>query len=616
MFNKPFRVKSNVALRSSERKRILNQVKQLYSTEENEEQLSGCFSSKEETNVVKIQTHKGKSVTIYTAQKDALFFELDNRLFPTLPAIWRFNIRLPALTTHLPVIPKLANGADLMLPGVVLPQLIEQWISFAKGAIVGINTEENITCLSLGITLMSSEDMLHNTDRHGKAVQIVHNFGDHLWAFGEKVQPPIVKPTMEENIMALEQNSKKPAGFETVEAAEQISILPENTQTTEDTTPTINECEEEEINSKLQKVEINSNIDGRDVHESQNAIYSETVDAKPEPELMDDLLEFCFLNGLKGRLKDKDLPILASTFFRNHVLPSCPADKTLEIKKTTFKKFGKYLKHVAEIKLVEVKELSKGNDSIVAVNRGHDLYRAFKLVTTKTHNDEGSTSNTESYCGVITQKTYEPPEVSVVYGVNHATKDFFALAGVKKGAVFASGDIRQLVTTYIKENDLGKGRMVTLDPILHNVVCGKGQEDTTEVPWDHLFRTLLSKMQLSHKITFKGTDPIIKKGEPPTVNIATQVRTGNKKVTLVKNLEAFYIDPQQFADIVRKQAQASTSLSTVPGSNPKSPMQQVLIQGNQVSCVESILTGDRYKLASKFLMGLENAPKKKGKGKR
>jgi len=41
---------------------------------------------------------------------------------------------------------------------------------------------------------------------------------------------------------------------------------------------------------------------------------------------------------------------------------------------------------------------------------------------------------------------------------------------------------------------------------------------------------------------------------------------------------------------------------------------QVLIQGNQTRAVESLLTVD-YKLPRKYLKGLENAPKKKGKQK-
>lgn len=42
---------------------------------------------------------------------------------------------------------------------------------------------------------------------------------------------------------------------------------------------------------------------------------------------------------------------------------------------------------------------------------------------------------------------------------------------------------------------------------------------------------------------------------------------------------------------------------------------QVLIQGNQVSLVESLLTGQEYKIPRKYLKGLENAPKSKRKGR-
>ncbi len=61
---------------------------------------------------------------VYYQSKCPLFFEYEKdrgQVFPTVYALWRF----PALmTTSFPtwsnVMPKIANGADLMLPGVIV----------------------------------------------------------------------------------------------------------------------------------------------------------------------------------------------------------------------------------------------------------------------------------------------------------------------------------------------------------------------------------------------------------------------------------------------------------------------------------------------------------------
>src|SRR5690348_13893982 len=51
----------------------------------------------------------------------------------------------------------------------------------------------------------------------------------------------------------------------------------------------------------------------------------------------DSLLEYSFFAAIK-RVKDKDLPILLSTFYSGNILPNRPATTTVDIKKTKYKK--------------------------------------------------------------------------------------------------------------------------------------------------------------------------------------------------------------------------------------------------------------------------------------
>ena len=85
--------------------------------------------------------------------------------------------------------------------------------------------------------------------------------------------------------------------------------------------------------------------------------------------------------------------------------------------------------------------------------------------------------------------------------------------------------------------------------------------------------------------------------------------SGNKSVTLITGFEGFLIDPDYFAELIKKRAQASASI----GPDLTGKMTQVQVQGNQTKHVQHI-TEQIFKLDTKFISGLENIKKgKKGK---
>ena len=49
-----------------------------------------------------------------------------------------------------------------------------------------------------------------------------------------------------------------------------------------------------------------------------------------------------------------------------------PQDKTLDVKKSSYKKLSKFLKEMQDRGLIRVKELSKGVESIVEVYKDHE----------------------------------------------------------------------------------------------------------------------------------------------------------------------------------------------------------------------------------------------------
>lgn len=98
MFIKPFKVKSNVQITKSEVKKLKTRLVKQFKL--SEEEASLIFPSKSSYSVVKIITHAEQLVTVYTADKRPMIFEIDDRLYPTLYALWLTPKIVPHICTH------------------------------------------------------------------------------------------------------------------------------------------------------------------------------------------------------------------------------------------------------------------------------------------------------------------------------------------------------------------------------------------------------------------------------------------------------------------------------------------------------------------------------------
>lgn len=81
--------------------------------------------------------------------------------------------------------------------------------------------------------------------------------------------------------------------------------------------------------------------------------------------------------------------------------------------------------------------------------------------------------------------------------------------------------------------------------------------------------------------------PVIK-GKVQPITMVISNRSGNKKVTLVDNLELYGIPIQKFAKQCQHGVAASTSVLNVPGKKS----QQLLVQGNQIHFIHKLLKGN------------------------
>jgi len=102
-------------------------------------------------------------------------------MFPTVYSLWRNPGIVPVVRTHAPVMERLYDGADLMIPGLVGP--------FPEGAkagrIVGIaSLERPGVPVVVGVCEVDVSALEQVAGEKGKAVRVLHWVGDEIWKLG------------------------------------------------------------------------------------------------------------------------------------------------------------------------------------------------------------------------------------------------------------------------------------------------------------------------------------------------------------------------------------------------------------------------------------------------
>jgi len=120
MFRKPFKVKSNVAIRGSDRRKLKDHVSKSFPLLSAED-VSALVPNKEPMTVMNILTHSETTVTCYCLHKNPVLFDVEGTLLPTVYTLWKYPHMLISFKTPPNVFPILSGGADLMFPGVLEP---------------------------------------------------------------------------------------------------------------------------------------------------------------------------------------------------------------------------------------------------------------------------------------------------------------------------------------------------------------------------------------------------------------------------------------------------------------------------------------------------------------
>ncbi|XP_058805254.1 eukaryotic translation initiation factor 2D [Phymastichus coffea] len=578
MFIKPFKVKSNNQLKGTERKKLCEEIAQAFPTLQSEE-IQNLLPKKEAVSILKITTHCGHTGKVYCAAKVPLFFQFEKisppQLFPTVFTLWQHPTLFYTFVTRPLVVPKLAGGASLMLPGVVTdhPPNYRSYGKLEKGVTVSVATNDNMAPIAVGITALSSEDM-YMSGGFGKCVEILHVIGDTLYNMDKPlVRPKLGPPVFEKN--------------QTNEAFPEQDIEPQQANGNQ-----ISEISKTVKNVNINKQENDDNAGDivqdsaeteEPLDESNNGDVKEDLDPVQK---MDRLLEYCFLKACKTSLKKSDLPIIVSTFFKNHVIGVCPPGCTVDIKKSSFRKLSVFLAHIKDKGLIDT-SVTKGVETLLSVKFDHPLIKSLEVMEEPLAKEEEIT---------------HAPVISECFKVTAAVVPVLSKFGYEKGDILKRAEIRRCFAEYVKGENLQDGKILKINPQLADIFRTK--ENQVTVTMEDGINKFIGKMTHTHEITIAG-NKLLHSGKLEPIDITVATRSGNKKVTLINNLETFGIKLEEFS----KECQgigASATITDVPGKKTLS----VLVQGNQVLYVYKLLT-EKYRISKNHIKGLEFAPKKK-----
>ncbi|KAK6116717.1 hypothetical protein DH2020_049537 [Rehmannia glutinosa] len=585
MFKKAVEAKSQQRLSGADRKKLKRAIRERFPNASDAD-MDILLPPKVEITVSKFPNR----VLVYGLEGDCpMFYDSDGRgsqIFPTVYALWKVPDLLPAFMLKGGEVSRFVlGGADLMFPGIQIPA--EGLPSFSAGEPWTVKVPGNLAPIAVGVTTMSSTEAL-NAGLRGKALRISHYYRDTLWELAENCYVPnagfFEDAVFEDPALfsAGQASGSCEDGFSVgqtdainneymggASAADGIPLIPDSAATED---PIVKNEASEQITTAMVDLQVTENASGIESNvDDQNPLSVEDVDV---------LLDKCLLQALHTTVKDKDLPMPGSVLWSGHVLPCRPSGITLDIKKSSYKKLSKWLQSKSANGLISVKEDKyKKETTLSFVNRKHLEYTSFKPEKKKVEKNEQSAKSIANE-----GQSHKLLDVVELYKPSAHVNPIFAAIGADTGKLYNASEASEIVFGYIEKENLVKQTdksIVVLDTTLCDALfkgaIKKGSMYPTEIHKKDIGQSFINRMQAHHLVT-RGNDSIVRKGALKPIQILTERRQGNKKVTKLSGLESFLIDGEALASELQKKFACSTTVSELPGKKGL----EVLVQGGVI----------------------------------
>ncbi|KAF8491966.1 hypothetical protein JB92DRAFT_2752438 [Gautieria morchelliformis] len=588
-FKKPFHdIKTSAPLRSSDRRKLKQRIVQTFSLEAE----TGDTLVPESLLSLKFNTHLDEPGVAYLSPEgDPLWFSLgkaSNDLIPTVYTLWKQPTLLPVLSTPPAVIPVLMGGADLMIPGV-----IQHPHNIRRTDLVAVT--HHVTArraltppLAVGRMAVHAEEL--QKDVKGKAVHILHTFGDSLWGMGRKSDIP--------DSFEMSPFLTKTDGANEPDEAEATSHF--------------SEIEQDKGEGPSRTVESHQHAD------MPSAALPETTPQGRHLQSTRQITEILRRSTIQAiysqlsKLPPSAFPITSSTLYSTYILPSRPLSSQaistpVDIKHSNYKNLTAFLRTIEKDGFLRLKDF-KGDLNILGVNASHPEIQAhvsYQTVGDKEKREETKTKREKSDRGkvkeIIVRELWKPHAQSV---------QFFEAIGKNPKDLYSLIDLRTIINEYAASHSLANAReqqYIHPDELLLSVlVAPKSGETVPYIKRDEAVKRLYERMQNWHEVAIDGEDPVIRKGQLNPVSVMVKVRQGRKASTLVTGCETFFVSPEFMGDELKRICATSTSVSPVPG---KGNMMEVLVQGKQIKAVTEFLI--EQGVPKRWIVAADHSEKKK-----
>jgi len=117
---------------------------------------------------------------LYLVQGELWLVKLQTAIFPGLPALLADNVQLPQVVVDMGAVAHIANGADVMAPGIFR---IDEQLGIDDLAV--IIDQKNLMPLAVGRMLLMPEVILEINK--GRAIETLHYVGDQLWKLAKEL---------------------------------------------------------------------------------------------------------------------------------------------------------------------------------------------------------------------------------------------------------------------------------------------------------------------------------------------------------------------------------------------------------------------------------------------
>ncbi|MCJ1386056.1 hypothetical protein MMC17_009181 [Xylographa soralifera] len=635
MFKKKPNLRTLAPLRSSDRRKITDQIIAEYhlqivkeddddaNTDEQAKTLAGINALRSSllpdgSLSAKFSTTTGPDLKILNGivyigarlgeDQRILWFKIGEKIYPTVYTLWKNPNIIPLLHTPDVVLRKMRGGADLMTPGLANGPPFPSKAN--KGSTVAVASLELPTVpMVVGICEIDVCTLSSVQGAKGHAVRSLHWCGDEIWGWSHGGKPGGSVPSIIDGWNIAEDSSSRALD----DKAAEMTVSRIEAGSFEQDLPA-------EHGNPESKDDHNTYVNGEDGTPWERvSVQRKELTSKEVDDIFRNAFLFAIYQHRETHPNDVrhglDFPIPQSLFVSNLILPFLPAfteedTNAMQIKKTSWKSAKKFIKALEKEKLLKSKDRSGGEVVIQDVDFGDLAISNFKPYElpqkdTKALDNGGGGGGGGGERAAISATSINDESVGQqlkklsLLKPKEKLAPVFNSTGSNLHSFYLPAELSLIITAYIESENLvatTNKRLVNLNPILANAVFdGQSSMDREvlvkgTVPRDALIDRIISSCTqywaiLRNDETRDQVKP--KAGPAPTIKIILETRSGNKTVSKVSGMEAFYVSPQPLADELQKACASSISINQLVGG--KVGAMEIMIQGPQKDMITKAL---------------------------